>query len=1170
MGELRKKANGWRLSILGVLAAFSCLMMSFGAALLNWQNPGLHKLFAADDVETNDTVLYWGERIRSDGFSSSSGKTYYINAPEQLAFMSYIMAEAAANGDDRYSGCTFILENDIDLGTVELGHKTESQTVVHPLWVPINLGKNHNITFNGNGKTISGMTIKYDDATPRNLGLFSEMVGGVFENVVFENPVIEYTYRGESIAATNALRPDAPIEIGVGVIAGAANGTYIKDVEIINPQVKFTANNLNAHNFYVGTAVGKLSYSASLVDGKATPINTVTPTKWGLDTVKVETKNNGTAELTMKVNAGFNANFGSATNGYLGGLVGANISSKILNSTLHSLAIKPEFTANLAGTYYVGGMVGLTTQIATDEKLLVAAGLYNNVLVNVSIENFTAQKSYAGKLAGRVVAGGWLYNNIVIGNNWPTKLWGEVSNSNIYLINNPEDGECIANILGGVDRYYLDRKYDTDTYSNCSYAETKVSNENNQTETFVICQTHQNNQHTLFGRDTLLNGEVDKTATEGEMQKYNHTFTSVSDFNNNFVNKDSDVGDDTGNKYTKFSLLNVFTEGGYMYYASLPIVKYELGLTVNIKNPETGNDATDEEKVMDAAYQFRTWDTNTQSEPYLAGYHAENDYSILFKVKADDDKSGAEPYWERLNEFEYMEKYYELKVKRTYLQVINKPETPKCDGYELVGWRIEGLEDNSPKMQEMIDKNYFVQKKYGDSQIYVYDFDNPNAKERISEPGRCYYAVWAIQKFTVHYMLDKETPYRIEGENKDCIEEKFYGYTIDGLLESQNPKPSRGRIFVGWFKTYYGDDDADLSQRFVFGSSDPEYRMPGEDLFLYAGWKNNFTLLEDLIEEYAKYFEQDAAGNLIKKDGELILLPYFNDELGSDFHAAYSAALKAYDQSDNTNANELLENLQSAINGLRVDPQKLLDLPAFNDELDENAYPFLYDYQTYMKYRATKNDILNYVQGADTYNIAGFIMYYNNIVELYNGLKNNLHASVAEVGGIKSAEVQDLITKYNKLKERNDKLDKTKYDETTLAKLDAAEEILNKLWAGESSSESDGPHIRDVEMAVDAYEKALNNLKLKGATSTVGGTGTTSNKPNSGAPKLPIDPMLLGILGVVILVVIVGGYIGIDMMLINKRRVAGKTKATKTNTKNADTNQVKRATPVVEDDDTYI
>ena len=93
--------------------------------------------------------------------------------------------------------------------------------------------------------------------------------------------------------------------------------------------------------------------------------------------------------------------------------------------------------------------------------------------------------------------------------------------------------------------------------------------------------------------------------------------------------------------------------------------------------------------------------------------------------------------------------------------------------------------------------------------------------------------------------------------------------------------------------------------------------------------------------------------------------------------------------------------------------------------------------------------------------------------------------------------------------------------------LEVAEAQLNKLWNAESGDQN----LREIELAVDAYEAAIANLKPASVINPEqpGDDSLTENTGN-GAPQLPISPMLMGIIVVLVLVVGVGGYIGFDIM----------------------------------------
>ncbi len=1136
MGKQHTKTWLLRMSVSMVLMVFCCLMMFTGFCLLNNSYVNESKVGNLTLLADINSDINWVD-IRSSGFLSTiGGTTHYISSAGELAYFNYELTNSGnSNNAVDYSGHTFILENDIKLDEI---YTKEHNKYITPLWTPIeigNKGKNRNIIFNGNGHSIIGLTMKYDDDVARNVGFFAEMVGGVFENVVFKDTKIIYNYHADSIAANDPLRPDAPVELSIGVIAGAADTTYINNVTIENPSVILSTENTNGHNFYLGAAVGKLLFSSGFVDDgeggeKIQSINTITPNKWGIDTVNVLKTDDPeeSSGINLEIRAGTDGvTYGLGTNVYFGGLVGVNISSKIINSTLRDVAFNTNFELKddelLDGMFYVGGLVGLNTQITTNKDLIVAAGLYNNLIIDIQLCDILpfTNNNYCGQLVGLVYSGGWVYNNIVIGEMPYENFWGRVCNSKIRLIDNHN---CIANIVGSIDENYYLNGHNA-SYPNCGFGrDINDSDEFDNLDEFLYCTKH--NTRSVYLIDTQ-----DDTGTVTKMEKYNFYFESTSDSSYaKFCNLRVTVIDE--NNYERvldaFQLLSYFDQTeGYMYHAILPIVKYEVGLTVNKFNPETGEDATLKEKRIDAIYQFRTWKLDeVKNEPVLSDYTGLN-YTVCFSANSPKNSNA---YWVVDNEG-YEERISEINTGRTY-QLIYRPEDPQCDGYEFLGWTVDGLEEGDAEWLDMRNHGLF-----DDDGYYIF------AKEQILSPNRRFLANWKIKEFTVHFVVRERGQVDIE-YTEYPTEIVTYGRPIIGPAEL--PKSKQGYSCVGWFleeNLPNEGEDANSEMQWIMGFASDDL-MPGRDITLYTGWIDNFSMLNSLIYDtkYQQYYQNYEY--------------YFEDVLGLAFYNAYSQALEYRANNDNSNTDEVLGNLQNAFKNLKIDPKKLLALPAFNDSRMENACPFLYDYEARMMYSTFKDTVQRYVESDETddTNIEAYIKNYDRLNELFYNLQNNLNQSVAMVGGVGSSEVQNLIKKYYELQIQDNALVKEKYDSNSLALLDETRIKLDELWMSEASN----PNIKDVELAMVAYENALKNLKPAGATNS--GNAVQDKVENSNqAPQLPISPVVLGVLVVMLLLAGVGGYIGVDVILA-KRRVA----------KNEIKTAEKQVEQFLEDEDTYI
>ena len=1107
MGKQQTKFSSLRRSFLIVLMAFSCLLLAYGYCLLDVR-ANLQcetKNVQAQDAGSQD--LFWGKDIKQDNIVRSGNKIY-IDRAGGLAYFNYLLTNSAeSSSTEDYSNYTVVLNNDIDL-SITLGNGD----AINPLWMPIEIGdygKHRNITFDGAGFSISGLHIKYtitDEETPRNVGFFAEMYGGVFKNVTFKNPIIDYEYQGESLAANDENRLDAPNEIGVGVIAGVADSTYIENVTIENPTINVTTDNLNGHNFYVGSAVGKMNFTANMVkedgDEVRKSINTVTPTQWGINTVNVIKTDNVSTGLNFTVNEGNAAGteYGVAFNAYVGGLVGANVNSKVVNSTLKNVTVNPVCTPvnpenEMAGSYFVGGLVGLSTQITSSYRLIVASGLYNNLLLNVNLNDISdatnTENTYCGNLVGRVYSGGWIYNNMVIGEMPYGVLWGQVYNSLLRYVTD----DCIGTYVGGINDYYLNSS--NESYSDCKcrsgyYNPYKDSYE----EEFVYCGEHGTNFY------QILTSREDSGAVE-VMEEYNFYYASTDDPAFTAFVEDGEQID--GVWKSNFELMNYFRdENGFLYHAIKPIIDYEVGLTINEKNPETGDDATDMEKMVDAIYQFRSWKYDeVKKEPVIADFTG-LDYKVTFKSNSPADSRA---YWV-VNNNGYNEEVSEFQNGRTY-QKIYQPETPTCEGYEFKGWKIEGLEQRSTENESSWDA--YSAKGFIDEDGY-YQF----GIEELLEPDRSFVAIWNKKEFNVKFVVREE----------GVLDKDHYSYNIfygNTLSKPEDPVSTQGYKFVGWFLEEdlpEDGEDADVNRQWVFGAEGT--KMPGRDIVLYSGWVDNINMLRGLIAEGSLYHSYFVNYKI-----------YFEDAVGQAYYDAFDAALAAKESTENLQVPvpTLLENLENAFAALKVDPNKLLNLPAFDESRIENICPFLYKDDARMRYQTFKQTVKQYIYSNETdrTNIDAYIKNYENMTNLFESLKldENLNSSVKDAGGIDSDQVKNLVEKYLTLQTKSNALDKDKYSNETLMNLEVAEAQLNKLWNAESGDQN----LREIELAVDAYEAAIANLKPASAVNPEqpGDDSLTENTGN-GAPQLPISPMLMGIIVVLVLVAGVGGYIGFDIM----------------------------------------
>ncbi len=1215
MGAQHKKFNGLRISILSVLVVLAFLMSGVGVWIIDLENTfaPILKLNASDDPQQNNNSefnpesvdRYWGtvdgeyddrDGIRSGGFAERKDKVCYIRTPGELAFMRYVITTSGkASTTENYDGYTFILENDIDLSIASHNVKDENNNSVelHPYWAPIEIdalgtGKNKNIVFDGNGKTITGMKIKYDGiTTAKNAGFFASMIGGAVMNVTFKDPEIIYNYNGISVKDDDPNRPTEPSEICIGVIAGEAESTYINNVEIVNPKITFTSDNVNAHNFCVGNAVGKLSLTRK---NKETTINTFSPKQWGLDKVKVCKEDAKTPTMTITINKGVETydnemgqtvttNLGKATYGYFGGLVGANVTSKIINSTIQDAVITPVIADDVAGTYYVGGIAGYSTQIAAGETLVVAAGLYNNLVLNVNLGTITDSNTrYWGNLIGQIFMGSWAYNNLVIGaTNNSNILWGNVSNSKVVydVVHNVD--HCIGHVLGGFDPYYLVDYAHNDLRHRGSGCAAQYSNE--------YCSVHQ--ERTGVDRSVKIDNDTYSFGTEEDMSNYNFTFASLSVFNSSvFVtDKKYELAAGAINDSSFFDLMSNVADyklksdssqikKGLLFNVALPILTYEIGLTVNETNPN-GEPLGAEDKLYEAVYQFCRWSTS----PLGFGKYFGEKYNITFDSAGFDGEHGytnetgvgtiSTPHFSADNTGVGSDVDVRI-VERSYQQLVYPVEDPVCEGYKFLGWKIKGytsgltstIDESNRGLSSLVDENGF------------YKFD-----ERVST-NRALVAIWKLDQFYINYWyVDPEgkEENRLLNDNTETVTvegqevTKHYSYKVsynDVMPKLENQTSDKGYEFRGWYEDVSAKGIVDELDRHYFldeNGNEINKRMPGRHLDLYTGWEDSFNTLRKTVYDkvYVEYNEH--------------YLDYFDNILGAAYHSAYTAAADAMRDLDKSRTTELLTNLRQNFSILKVEPKKLIYInesegkfqPAFDPSKKENSCPFLYDKNAYLEYMTIKEQVEKYAK-TDPYAdlrwdsenerktkykdvIDRYVFYYERLNKSFNALALNLKDSVISAGGLSSKEVKDLIARYEDLEARYKELyDTGKYALYDVKELEVAEKEAKDCWVEYSRNLG----LKEIKSVVENYATAFSNLKTKNAVSD---ENNTQNGAKEGG--LGISPIVLSVIVVALLAVVTFGYIGFDFGL-NKRRVAK--------------NRAAGILPVVEekskndDDDTYI
>ena len=185
--------------------------IELGIKLEATQTPYENDSFGPDyDKDAAAAILSWGDMADSElPVDPTDEKTILIETPEQLAALA-----ARVNGGDDLKGYTVKLVNNVDLSGAN--------------WVPIGSGSNYfRGTFDGQGNTITGLTIQGDENT---VALFGNLNGTV-----------------QNLKVTDA-KVSGKDNVAI-VVANVFNTGSIKDVDV-------TGAVLNGGH-YVGTIVGR-------------------------------------------------------------------------------------------------------------------------------------------------------------------------------------------------------------------------------------------------------------------------------------------------------------------------------------------------------------------------------------------------------------------------------------------------------------------------------------------------------------------------------------------------------------------------------------------------------------------------------------------------------------------------------------------------------------------------------------------------------------------------------------------------------------------------------------------------------------------------------------------------------------------------------------------------
>ena len=237
--DKKMKSQGWLEihSVKSVIALFMAFLVYFSALPLTGIT--VHAADTDDDsvnstaemqtvsengVMTTNAISYWVDdgnvATAFEGGIGTENDPYIIKTEAQLAYMAKVLAEDTSS---EYVSDYFMVADGVTLLDMS-AHE----------WIPITKFSGN---FDGNGTTISGLTIK--NVSLSYVGFFDELqAGAVVQNVNFANANIDLTY-------TESLY--------VGIIAGAASAATINNCKVVSGSINVVG--AGPYN-YVGGLIG--------------------------------------------------------------------------------------------------------------------------------------------------------------------------------------------------------------------------------------------------------------------------------------------------------------------------------------------------------------------------------------------------------------------------------------------------------------------------------------------------------------------------------------------------------------------------------------------------------------------------------------------------------------------------------------------------------------------------------------------------------------------------------------------------------------------------------------------------------------------------------------------------------------------------------------------------
>ena len=364
------------------------------------------KLFVFEGMQFPGDWSDYGQtaHVGPDGVDVSvDANTYTVKTPRGLAWIAWVTnnGKTTANtttnitntGDAYYPAnagfkdCTVKLANDISLATPTKGVAADFKNN----WVPIGTsGKSFQGTFDGNGKSITGMTI--ESTSVNYIGLFGYLYGATVQDLTMAD---EGTSPAINLKTSTSTDSGAGDNYYLGSVAG-----WVKSGKIIN------CHNKCAVSFSVSGKAGNVGGFAGMIEENSVlsacsnsgAITVSGSTVMGAGIVGVSVK----SSIASCFNTGDVSATGNTNTAYAGGIVGDSDPNGSSSNPSHiSYCYSTgDITAKTATTCTSGGIVGGAQHVVI--KSCFATGSVS--AESSSSSSYPTYYAYAGGIIG------WIWN----------------------------------------------------------------------------------------------------------------------------------------------------------------------------------------------------------------------------------------------------------------------------------------------------------------------------------------------------------------------------------------------------------------------------------------------------------------------------------------------------------------------------------------------------------------------------------------------------------------------------------------------------------------------------------------------------------------------------------------------------------------------------------------